>query len=109
MTVAAPRFGRLALRCWLIAAGLFVLSIVVGFVASVVGPGDDSVQTWAPIIFPAVVTIVAIPLLIAAVVLAIRSFAVEGANARAVLALLLSLVSLAPVVIIALAVVESRL
>lgn len=69
MSVAAPRFGGLALRCLLIAVGLFAI----------------------------------------AVVFSISSFTVEGAHARAVLALLLSLVSLAPVVIIALAVIESRL
>jgi hypothetical protein len=109
VSIAAPRLGRLALRCWLIATGLFVLSVVVGIVASALGPGDDSVQTWAPLIFPAVVGLAGVPVLIAAVVLAIRSLVVEKANARAIVALLLSLLSLAPAVIIGLATLESRL
>jgi hypothetical protein len=50
-----------------------------------------------------------VPVLIAAVVLAIRSLVVEKANARAIVALLLSLLSLAPAVIIGLATLESRL
>lgn len=109
MSIAAPRFGRLALRCWVIAAGLFVLSVVVGIVASAAGPGDDSVQTWAPLIFPVVVSAVGVPLLIASVILAIRSLAVEQGKARALIALLLSLLSLAPMAIIAWAAIESRL
>lgn len=101
MSIAAPRFGRLALRCWSLAVGLFVLSIIVGIIASAVGPGDDSVQTWAPLIFPVVVSLVSVPLLVAAVVLSIRSFVVEGANVRAVIAHVLSLLSLLPAVLFA--------
>jgi hypothetical protein len=109
VSIAAPRFGRLALRCWLIALALFAFSVVVGFMASVVGPGDDSVQTWAPLVFPVVVSLGNVPLLIASIVCAIRSLATEEAKGRAVLALVLSLLSLAPVVIIALAAIEGRL
>lgn len=99
MSVTPPatyRFGRLALRCWLISTGLFVLAFVVGIIASVVGSGDDSVQTWAPLIFPAVISLVSTPLLIAALVLSIRSFVSEGANVRAVTAHVLSLLALLP-------------
>lgn len=90
------RLGRLALRCWLIAVGLFVAAIVVGVIASAVGPGDDSVQTWGWAIFPAVTSLVSVPLLIAAVVLAIRSLVVEKANWRAIVALILAVPALIP-------------
>lgn len=90
------RFGRLALRCWLLAIGLFVAAFLVGIVAAAVGPGDDSVQTWAWLIFPAVISLVSTPLLVAAVVLAIRSLAVEGANPRAIIALVLAVLALLP-------------
>ena len=90
------RFGRLALRCWLIATGLFVLSFVIGVIASVIGPGDDSVQTWAPIIFPAVISLVSAPLLVAALLLTIRSFITEGATLKTVVVHVLTLLSLLP-------------
>ena len=99
MSQVAPRqirFGRLALRCWLIAVGLFVLAFVVGIIASITGPGDDSVRTYAPLFFPGAIGLVTTPLLIAAVVLSIRSFVTEGANVRAVFAHVLSLLALVP-------------
>jgi hypothetical protein len=95
------RLGRLALRCFLIAIALFVGAFLVGIVAAAVGPGDDSVQTWAWLIFPAVVSLVSTPLLIASVVLAIRSLIVEKANARAIFALILSVIALLPLGLIA--------
>jgi hypothetical protein len=95
------RLGRLALRCWLIAIVLFVGAFLVGIVASAVGPGDDSVQTWGWLIFPALVSLVSAPLLIAAVVLAIRSLLVEKANPRAIFALILSALGLFPLGLIA--------
>ena len=94
------RLGRLALRCWVIALVLFVLSFVVGIIASIVGSQDDSVQTFAPIFFPLAVGLVTVPLLIAAVVLSIRSFVREGANVNAVLAHVLSLLGLLPLAFI---------
>ena len=103
MSVIAPapfRFGRLALRCWFIAVGLFVLAFVVGIIASITGPGDDSVRTYAPLFFPGAVGLVTTPLLIVAVVLSIRSFVSEGANARAVFAHVLSLLALLPAALI---------
>ena len=90
------RFGRLALRCWLIAIGLFVIAFFVGIVASITGPGDDSVRTYAPLFFPGAIGFVTTPLLVAAVVLSIRSFVKEGANVRAVFAHVLSLLALVP-------------
>lgn len=90
------RLGRLALRCWSIAVGLFVLAFFAGIVASITGPGDDSVRTYAPLFFPGAVGLVTTPLLIAAVVLSIRSFVTEGANVRAVFAHVLSLLALLP-------------
>jgi hypothetical protein len=94
------RFGRLALRCWLISVGLFVLAFFVGIIASITGPGDDSVRTYAPIFYPGAVGLVTTPLLIVAVVLSIRSFVTEGANVRAVFAHVLSLLALIPAVLI---------
>jgi len=99
MSVTAPvpyRFGRLALRCWAISVGLFVLAFLAGIVASITGPGDDSVRTYAPLFFPGAIGLVTTPLLIAAVVLSIRSFVAEGANVRAVFAHVLSLLALVP-------------
>ena len=95
------RLGRLALRCWLIAIALFVGAFLVGIVAAAVGPGDDSVQTWAWLIFPAVVSLVSTPLLVASVVLAIRSLVIEKANPRAIFALVLSGLALLPLGLIA--------
>ena len=93
---AQYRLGRLALRCWLIAVVLFVLAFVVGIIASIAGPQDDSVQTYAPLFFPAAIGLVTTPLLVVAVVLSIRSFVAEGANLRAVFAHVLSLLALVP-------------
>jgi hypothetical protein len=103
MSVGAPtqyRFGRLALRCWLIAVGLFVLAFVAGIIASATGPGDDSVRTYAPIFFPGAIGLVTTPLLITALVLSIRSFVREGPNARAVFAHVLSLLALVPAALV---------
>ena len=97
VTTPAPyRLGRLALRCWFIAVGLFVLAFVAGLIASVTGPSDDSVRTYAPLFFPGAVGLVTTPLLVVAVALSIRSFVSEGANARAVFAHVLSLLALVP-------------
>ena len=99
MSVAEPkpyRFGRLALRLWLISVGLFVLAFFAGIIASITGPGDDSVRTYAPLFFPGAVGLVTTPLLVAAVVFSIRSFVTEGANLRAVFAHVLSLLALVP-------------
>src|SRR5947207_15020799 len=90
------RLGRLALRCLLIAVVLFVGAFLIGIVVAAVGPGDDSVQTWAWLIFPAVTSLVSTPLLVAAIVLAIRSLVVEKANPRAIVALALAAVALLP-------------
>src|SRR4051794_5542250 len=90
------RLGRLALRCWLIAIVLFVGAFLVGIIASAIGPGDDSTQTWAWLIFPAGVSLASAPLLVAAIVLAIRSLIVEKANPRAIVALILSVLALLP-------------
>ena len=103
MSVTAPakyRLGRLALRCWAIAVGLFVVAFVVGIVASITGPNDDSVRTYAPLFVPGAVGLVTTPLLVAAVVLSLRSFVKEGANLRAVLAHVLSLLALVPAALV---------
>ena len=95
--VATPRrLSRRALWCLLAAIGLVVLAFVVGIVASVLGPGDDSVQTWGPLIFPAVANLLSTPLLIAAIVLAIVSLVREGAGPRAVITLVVGLMLLLP-------------
>ena len=96
MTLAAPRLGRFALRCWLFATGLYLLALIVGTIVSATGPGGDTVRTWAAVIYPMAVSVVAMPLLVAAVVLAVSSFIAEGTNWRAVIALLLSLTGLVP-------------
>ena len=94
--LAPRRLARRGLWCLLAAICLVVLAFIVGIVASVLGPGDDSVQTWGPLIFPAVVNLVSTPLLIAAIVLSIVSLVREGAGPLAVITLVVGLILLLP-------------
>ena len=91
-TPTSPRrLSRRGLWCLLAAIGIVVLAFVVGIIASVLGPGDDSVQTWGPLIFPALANLAGTPLLIAAIVLAIVSLVREGAGPRAIITLVVGL------------------
>lgn len=93
---APRRFARRALWCLVAAVALVALAFAVGIIASVLGPGDDSVQTWGPFIFPALANLVSTPLLVAAIVLGIASLITEGANPRALIALVIGVLLLLP-------------
>jgi MFS family permease len=91
------RRGRRALILSLIAIGLFVLSFIVGIVVAALGPNTESVWAWAPLIFPALVSLVSTVMLIVSVAIAIRSLMVEGRGGQAIAAIVSAVLALVPI------------
>jgi hypothetical protein len=90
------RLSRRGLWCLVAAVGLVALAFIVGIIASVLGPGDDSLQTYGPISFPLIANLVSTPLLIAAIVLAIVSLAKEGPGVLSIITLVVGVALLLP-------------
>jgi MFS family permease len=91
------RRGRRALILSLIAIGLFVLSFIVGIVVAALGPNTESVWAWAPLIFPALVSVVSTVMLIVSVAIAIRSLMFEGRGGQAIAAIVIAVLALVPI------------
>ncbi len=93
---ARSRLGIVSLVLILSAFGLVVLSFVVGLAlaASVAGQGDVTLA-WAPLILPVISAFIAIPLAIAAVIVAIVALR-RRPRGLAIATLIIAAVTLVP-------------